>query len=106
MATALNGMPHFRPNVVFHASTTGALMTSMLLYDLTTPESPANADVPLDHPFELFMSKAIHGGAWRMAYEPDSYGKGAYAMGYLRPSPEDPTIVADEVHADEGTCTC
>lgn len=52
----------------FHPETTNALMAALWIYDLRHPESVANPETPLDHPLELMMKGANHGGLWRVAY--------------------------------------
>ena len=45
-------------------------MPSWQLYgsDLRNPASVANPEVKLEHPLELMMHGANHGGLWRVAY--------------------------------------
>lgn len=57
---------------VFEPGTSTALMAAMLVHDLRNPASTANPSVPLEHPLELFIDGANHGGLWRMAYSPRS----------------------------------
>ena len=45
---------------VFDPPTASAVMAALLVHDLRNPRSE-----PLDHPHELFMDKAVHGGLWR-----------------------------------------
>jgi hypothetical protein len=52
----------------FEPETTNALMAALWIYDLRNPESVANPETPLDHPLELMMKGANHGGLWRVAY--------------------------------------
>lgn len=39
---------------------------------LCNPKAPANPDVPLQHPHEIFMFAANPGGRWRLPLEPGS----------------------------------
>ena len=48
------------------------MMTAVLINDLKDPSAAANPAVSLDHPLELFMEAANHGGFWRMPYQPRS----------------------------------
>ena len=52
----------------FTPETTNALMAALWIYDLRHPESVANPEIPLEHPLELMMKGANHGGLWRVAY--------------------------------------
>lgn len=52
----------------FNPETTNALMAALWIHDLRNPSSVANPETPLDHPLELIMSGANHGGLWRVAY--------------------------------------
>ena len=52
----------------FNPETTNALMAALWIHDLRNPESVANPETALDHPLELMMSGANHGGLWRVAY--------------------------------------
>ena len=56
----------------FEPETSNALMATMLVHDLRYEGAAANPAVPLDHPAELFMEGAIHGGLWRVAFSPRS----------------------------------
>ncbi|MCT8090477.1 MULTISPECIES: hypothetical protein [unclassified Acinetobacter] len=52
----------------FSPETTNALMAALWIYDLRHPESVANPETHLDHPLELMMKGANHGGLWRVPY--------------------------------------
>lgn len=52
----------------FTPDTTNALMAALWVYDLRHPQSVANPETPLEHPLELMMKGANHGGLWRVAY--------------------------------------
>jgi hypothetical protein len=69
---------------VFEPDTTNALMAAMWVHDLRNPLSSANPDVALDHPYELFMQGANHGGLWTCAYRPRSALAFAAALGWVR----------------------
>lgn len=71
LAAGYAGLAHFKAEA-FSSETTRAMMTAALINDLYDKKSPANADVPLAHPFELFINTANHGGLWRIAYKPRS----------------------------------
>jgi hypothetical protein len=69
---------------VFEPETTNALMAAMWVHDLRNSESSANPSVRLDHPYELFMQGANHGGLWTCAYRPRSALPFAAALGWVR----------------------
>ncbi|MBC7917868.1 MAG: hypothetical protein H7Y28_08665 [Rhodoferax sp.] len=69
---------------VFEPETTNALMAALWVHDLRCNESAANPSVPLNHPLELFMDNACHGGLWRLAYLPRSALPIAAALGWVR----------------------
>lgn len=52
----------------FSPETTNALMAALWIYDLRHPQSVANPETHLDHPLELMMKGANHGGLWRVPY--------------------------------------
>ena len=52
----------------FEPETTNAIMAALWIHDLRHPESVANPETHLDHPLELMMHGANHGGLWRVAY--------------------------------------
>ncbi|WOE31441.1 MULTISPECIES: hypothetical protein [unclassified Acinetobacter] len=52
----------------FSPETTNALMAALWIYDLRDPQSVAQPNTQLQHPLELMMSGANHGGLWRVAY--------------------------------------
>ena len=52
----------------FSPETTNAIMAALWIHDLRNPASVANPEVTLNHPLELMMSGANHGGLWRVAY--------------------------------------
>jgi hypothetical protein len=69
---------------VFEPETTNALMAAMWVHDLRNPASSANPSTKLDHPYELFMQGANHGGLWTCAYRPRSALPFAAALGWVR----------------------
>jgi hypothetical protein len=52
----------------FAPETTNALMAALWVHDLRNPHSVAQPTTELQHPLELIMSGANHGGLWRVAY--------------------------------------
>jgi len=83
IALAYKGFPLFNPLEVFEQDTTNALMTAVLLNDLTDKNVPAYPGKKLDHPMLLHAGLACHGGAQRMAFTMGSIGEaaaGAYVL--------------------------
>lgn len=79
-ALAYGGMKRFGLEV-FDPATSNALMAGMLVHDLRNPHSTAHADVPMEHPLDLFVMGANHGGMWRCPYEPNSIMEAAALAG-------------------------
>ena len=52
----------------FKPETTNAIMAALWIHDLRNPQSVANPETQIDHPLELMMHGANHGGLWRVAY--------------------------------------
>ncbi len=71
LAAAYAGADYFGVEA-FETGTSNALMAALLVHDLRYEGAAANPAVPLDHPAELFMEGAIHGGLWRVAFSPRS----------------------------------
>ncbi|MFX2256676.1 hypothetical protein V6380_07615 [Acinetobacter variabilis] len=67
LKAAFNGASLFDVEA-FAPETTNAIMAALWIHDLRNSESVANPDVQLNHPLELMMSGANHGGLWRVAY--------------------------------------
>lgn len=71
LAAAYAGAGRFGVEV-FEPATSTTLMAALLVHDLRNPNSAANPSVALDHPLDLFIEGANHGGLWRVAYAPRS----------------------------------
>ena len=71
LAAAYRGAPRFGVEI-FSADTTRVLMAALLVHDLRNPAAAARPQTPLDHPYDLFAQGALHGGIWRLPYEPRS----------------------------------
>ncbi|PJI30073.1 hypothetical protein [Acinetobacter pseudolwoffii] len=67
LKAAFNGASLFDVEA-FAPETTNAIMAALWIHDLRNPESVANPEVKLNHPLELMMHGANHGGLWRVAY--------------------------------------
>lgn len=71
LAAAYAGAGRFGVEV-FEPATSTTLMAALLVHDLRNPDAPADPRVRLDHPLDLFIQGANHGGLWRVAYAPRS----------------------------------
>mmetsp|Transcript_23544 Transcript_23544/g.41659 ORF Transcript_23544/g.41659 Transcript_23544/m.41659 type:complete len:786 (+) Transcript_23544:140-2497(+) len=77
---AYGGIPYFKPYEIFDQETTNAVMTAMLVHDLSNPNAPANPNnrqkegSVVENPMELFKYGSVHGGVWRSPYKMDSLG--------------------------------
>lgn len=67
LKAAFNGAKLFDVEA-FAPETTNAIMAALWIHDLRHTESVANPKVQLNHPLELMMHGANHGGLWRVAY--------------------------------------
>ena len=67
LKAAFNGAGIFDVEA-FEPSTTNAIMAALWVHDLRNTASMANPEVKMDHPLELMMEGANHGGLWRVAY--------------------------------------
>ena len=67
LKAAFNGATLFDVEA-FKPETTNALMAALWIHDLRNPKSVAHPSTELNHPLELMMSGANHGGLWRVAY--------------------------------------
>lgn len=52
----------------FEPDTTNAIMAALWVHDLYNPQALANPNNSLEHPLELIMDAANHGGLWRVNY--------------------------------------
>lgn len=69
---------------VFAPETTNALMAALWVHELRYDRAASQPETPLDHPYELFMDNAIHGGLWSVPYLPRTVLPFAAAAGFLR----------------------
>ena len=67
LKAAFNGAGLFDVEA-FKPETTNAIMAALWIHDLRNPESVANPKTTMNHPLELMMEGANHGGLWRVAY--------------------------------------
>ena len=69
---------------VFDPSTSNTLMAALLVHDLRNTKAPAQPDVPLEHPLQLFIQGANHGGLWRNPFAPRSVLSLAVLLGMVQ----------------------
>lgn len=67
LKAAFNGASLFNVEA-FHPETTNAIMAALWIHDLRNPDSVSNPKTTMQHPLELMMEGANHGGLWRVAY--------------------------------------
>ncbi|WP_111858326.1 hypothetical protein [Acinetobacter sp. CFCC 10889] len=67
LKAAFNGASLFDVEA-FAPETTNAIMAALWIHDLQNPDAVANPDTQIEHPLELIMDGANHGGLWRVAY--------------------------------------
>ncbi len=85
LAAAYAGAPRFGVEV-FASSTSSVLMAALLVHDLRNPKALANPSMPIDHPYELLVDGAAHGGLLRMGHEPRSILPLAVLLGVTKTS--------------------
>ncbi|HSH05196.1 MAG TPA: hypothetical protein VLL52_21960 [Anaerolineae bacterium] len=71
---------------VFAPETTNALMAAMWVHDLRYDGGASNPETVLDHPLELLMEGANHGGLWRAGYLPRTALPLAAVVGFVKGS--------------------
>ena len=71
LAAAYRGAGAFGVEI-FEPPTSRALMAALAVHDIRNPDAAAHPNAPLGHPFDLFCDGAVHGGLWRLGYEPRS----------------------------------
>lgn len=71
---------------VFDPSTSNTLMAALLVHDLRNPGSSANPAASLEHPLDLFVDGANHGGLWRNPFAPRSVLGLAVVLGMVQRS--------------------
>ena len=67
LKAAFNGASLFDVEA-FSPETTNAIMAALWIHDLKNPDSVSNPETTMEHPLELMMEGANHGGLWRVAY--------------------------------------
>jgi hypothetical protein len=71
---------------VFEPETTNAMMAALWVHDLRSDIGASNPRARLDHPLDLVMDQACHGGLWTTAYRPRSVLPVAACLGWFRRS--------------------
>ena len=82
LAAAYRGAPRFGIEI-FDSETSRWMMAALLVHDLRSENSVAQPETALDHPYDLFVNNAVHGGIWRFPWEPRSVLPLALALGAL-----------------------
>jgi hypothetical protein len=54
--------------------TSNAVMTALLLNDISSSSSSSHPDMPLANPLQLFTENSFHGGPWRTAHKFNTIG--------------------------------
>jgi hypothetical protein len=72
----------------FAPETTNALIAAFWVHNLRCTGCAADPAARLDHPLELLMAGANHGGLWRIGYLPRSALPLAAVAGLLRRLPQ------------------
>lgn len=85
LAAAYRGAHAFGVEV-FEPETSRALMAALLVHDLRAPGAAARPETDLDHPYDLFVDAAAHGGMWSAAYAPRSVLPLAAGLGVFKRS--------------------
>ena len=67
LKAAFNGASLFDVEA-FDPSTTNAIMAALWIHDLRNPQAVSSPTTSLEHPLQLIMEGANHGGLWRVAY--------------------------------------
>ncbi|HEX2295743.1 MAG TPA: hypothetical protein VHN37_10585 [Actinomycetota bacterium] len=83
LAAAYRGAHAFDVEV-FEPETSRALMAALLVHDLRAPGAAGRPETRLDHPYDLFVDGAAHGGLWTAAYSPRSVLPLAAALGAVK----------------------
>jgi hypothetical protein len=83
-AWAYDGMPFFQPLEIFEQETSNAVMSAILVHDLSNPQAVANPNVPLKNPLEMFKYNSFHGGIWRIAYKVGTIGEVSALIHFIK----------------------
>lgn len=83
LKAAFSGADLFKVET-FSPETTNAIMAALWVHDLNNPDSATNPEKPLDHPLELIMENANHGGLWHVPYLARTALPFAAAYGWIR----------------------
>jgi hypothetical protein len=83
LAAAYLGAPSFGVEI-FDPATSRAVMAALLAHDIRNPKATANPTTQLEHPFDVFVENAIHGGIWQLPYEPRSVLPLALLLGMVK----------------------
>jgi len=70
----------FKPMEIFYQEVSNAVMGMLMIYDISSPNSPAKPTFKLTNPQEIFAQNAFHGGAMRCVYKVCGPGNGAQGL--------------------------
>lgn len=82
LAAGYQGAHHFGLEV-FEPTTSSRLMAALLVHDLRRSAGSTGGHVEYEHPFELLVDGAFHGGMWRSPFSPRSVLGLAVAAGLV-----------------------
>lgn len=83
LKAAFSGAELFKVET-FHPETTNAIMAALWVHDLNNPESASHPERTLNHPLELIMENANHGGLWHVPYLARTALPFAAAYGWMK----------------------
>jgi hypothetical protein len=83
-AWAYDGMPFFKPLEIFEQETSNAVMSAILIHDLSNQQAVANPSVPLKNPLEMFKYNGFHGGVWRIPYKVGTIGEVSVIIHFVK----------------------
>lgn len=83
LKAAFSGADLFKVET-FSPETTNAIMAALWVHDLNNPESATNPETQLEHPLQLIMENANHGGLWHVPYLARTALPFAAAYGWVR----------------------
>jgi hypothetical protein len=83
-AWAYDGMPYFKPLEIFGQETSNAVMTALLVFDISDESSAASPGTKLNNPYEIMSFTGFHGGVWRSAYTVGSIGQVSVLIHFIK----------------------
>ncbi|GBG27782.1 Hypothetical Protein FCC1311_040052 [Hondaea fermentalgiana] len=83
VARGVRGFEAFPPLTSFDPATARSMMALLLVHDLVDKKSPANPEVALRNPLDIFASYGVHAGLWRAPFSQESLGPSLYAASFF-----------------------